>query len=185
MPVLLGLLAIIGAIIFWLYRIHHAVETAQDLNDKTRGLQRHARNAALSIFGTPLQRVNDPRLAAVILMLQLVRTGAPVTASEKTQIMEVMEQDLQITKIEAVFVRAWSYTEQNRAFSPVADELVPLLRNRLTEDERRDLLAMLTKVANAYGEATELQTEAINRLKRRLLMPEPNFTVRAETPFGD
>ena len=40
---------------------------------------------------------------------------------------------------------AWSCTEQNRVFSPVADELTPLLRKRLAPDERHQLCDMLGK----------------------------------------
>ena len=183
MPILLGLAAIIAGLLFWLYRLNHAVDTVRDLDGKTQGLQRQARNFGLALFGTRLQRVDDPRLAATILMLQLVRTGAPVTASEKTQIMEIMETELHVTKIEAMFVRAWSYTDQNRVFSPIADELLPLLRDKLMPSERRDLLAMLTKVANAFGEASELQRQAIARLGH-LLAVSPALA-RVETVQGD
>ena len=188
MPVLVALAALIGGITYLVWRAHYAVQTvkaAKDIDRNTQGLQRHARNAGLTIFGTRLTRVQDPRLAAVILMLQLVRTGAPVTAAEKTQIMELMENPLQIANIESIFVRAWSYTEQHRVFSPVADELVPLLRARLTVDERVQLTDMLRTVANAYGDASELQIEAINRLRRRLTMPDPTFVSPIEKPFGD
>ena len=99
--------------------------------------------------------------------------------------MELMEDPLQIANIEAIFVRAWSYTEQHRVFSRIADELVPLLRAKLTVDERLQLIDMLRTVANAYGEASELQIEAINRLKRRLTMADPSFVSPIERPFGD
>ena len=187
MPVLVALAALIGGICFFVWRAHYAVQTVKAAKevDRHTGLGRHARNAGSIVFGTCLTRVNDPRLAAVILMLQLVRTGAPVTAAEKTQIMELMEDPLQISNIEMIFVRAWSYTEANRVFSRIADELVPMLRTKLTVDERLQLVDMLRKVANAYGEASELQTEAINRLKRRLTMADPSFVSPIEKPFGD
>ena len=185
MPALVLLLAIVGGVAALVWRAHYAVRTVRAFKevDSATGLGRHARNTGLAIFGTPLGRVQDPRLAATILMLQLVRTGAPVTAAEKTQIMELMESPLGISNIERIFVRAWGYTEQNRVFSPIADELVPLLRNKLDMDERMQLLDMLRKVAGAYGEPSELQIEAIARLKRRLTMPEPNFDRPIERPL--
>ena len=188
MPILVALAALIGGVFYLVWRAHYAVQTikaVKEVDQHTQGLQRHARNAGLAVFGTRLTRVQDPRLAAVILMLQLVRTGAPVTAAEKTQIMELMEDPLQIANIESIFVRAWSYTEQHRVFSPIADELVPVLRQKLTIDERLQLIDMLRAVANAFGEASELQIEAIARLKRRLTMPDPSFVSPIERPFGD
>lgn len=174
MSALIALLTVIGAVLFWVWRLNNAVQTAKELDRDTKGLQRRARNTAIDIIGTKLQRVQDTRLAATILMQQLVRTGAPVTAAEKTRIMELMEQPLGIANIEQIFVRAWSYTEQNRAFMPVAEELMPLLRAKLSRDECFDLVDMLKQVANAYGEASELQAEAIDRFKRRLTRVEPD-----------
>ena len=185
MPELVALLAVLGGIFYLVWRANNAVKSVKELDRDTKGLQRHVRNTAENLIGTKLRRVQDPRLAATILMLQLVRTGSPVTAAEKTKIMELMEDPLRIANIEAIFVRAWSYTEQNRAFSPIADELVPLLRHKLTPDERLELIDMLRKVANAYNEASELQIEAMNRLKRRLMMPDPSFVSPIERPFGD
>lgn len=92
-----------------------------------------------------------------------------MTAAEKTCIMEIMEAEPHVARIEAIFVRAWKYTDQNRSFSPVADELAPLLRNQLTMDERSDLIRMLTKVAEAYGEPSELQLAGIGRPRRSLM----------------
>ena len=170
--IVLGLAALLGGIFYLIWRANNAVHTVKELDHNTQGLQRQARHVGVSIFGTRLERVDDPRLAATILMLQLVRTGSHVTAAEKTQIMELMEEPLRIANIETIFTRAWGYTTAKRAFPPVADELVPMLRRRLDPDERLELIAMLTKVANAYGEAGELQSAGIARLKRALVAKE-------------
>ncbi len=171
MPALLGLIAVAGAVLFWVLRAHNTVRAVKELNQDTKGLQRRVKHGVQDIFGTPLQRVRDPRLAAVILMIQLVRTGSPVTASEKTQIMELMEDPLKIEDISSMFERAWRYTEARMPFSVVSDQLQPLLQRSLTKEECGDMVDMLTKVANAYGSASELQKEGITRLKRRLVGP--------------
>jgi uncharacterized tellurite resistance protein B-like protein len=167
-PVLLGIIAISVAVFYWIYRANHAVKAAKELNRDTKGLQRKVKHTVQGLIGTPLQRVNDVRLAAVILMIQLVRTGAPLTAAERNAIYEIMDRPLQIADRQALFERAWQLTDQGRAFTPVADELLPLLTEKLTPSERLEFTEMLTRVANAYGEASDLQREAIVRLKRRL-----------------
>jgi hypothetical protein len=53
-------------------------------------------------------------------------------------------------------------------FSPMADDLVPLFVHRLTLAERLDFIDMLTRVARTGGEPSDLQVEAVARLKRRL-----------------
>ncbi|KQP41166.1 hypothetical protein ASF49_17445 [Methylobacterium sp. Leaf104] len=167
MVVILALLGIVGGVVFWVVRAHGTVKALEEVNRDTKGLQRRARSSLQDIFGTPLKRVRDVRLAAVILMIQIVRTGSPVTAAEKTKILEFMESPLDVESISAMFERAWRLTEARRPFSLVADELLPLLRDSLTEAERQQFIQMLSAVAGAHSPVSELQREAIVRLKRR------------------
>ncbi|MBE7196676.1 MAG: TerB family tellurite resistance protein [Parafilimonas terrae] len=168
MPLLLGLVGILAAILFWVLRVHGTVKGLQAVDRDTKGLQRRAVSTFEDIVGTPLQRVRDPRLAATILMIQIVRTGSPLTASEKTRILEFMETPLEIERISATFERAWGYTQARLPFSRVSDQIIPLLRETLTPDERAQLIAMLTQVAGAHSAPSELQREGIARLRRRL-----------------
>ncbi|GEO98055.1 hypothetical protein [Methylobacterium haplocladii] len=64
----------------------------------------------------------------------------------------------------------------------MADELLPLLRESLTESERRHLVDMLNRVAGAHSSPSELQREAVARLKRRLL---PGTSVLKTRRSGD
>lgn len=169
MPILLGLIGIVAAGLFWVLRAHGTVKGLQAVDRDTKGLQRRALSTFEDIVGTPLQRVRDPRLAATILMIQLVRTGSPLTASEKTRILEFMERPLAVERISATFERAWGYTQARLPFSQVADPLLPLLREALTPAERSELIAMLIQVAGAHSAPSELQREGIRRLERRLL----------------
>ncbi|XYD11581.1 TerB family tellurite resistance protein [Methylobacterium sp. NMS12] len=180
MPILLGLIGIIVAGLFWILRTHGTVKGLQEVNRDTKGLQRRAVSTFQNLVGTPLQRVRDPRLAAVILMIQLVRTGSPLTASEKTRILEYMETPLEVDRISATFERAWGYTRARLPFSQVADALAPLLRDALTPAERGELIAMLTQVASAHSPPSELQREGIARLKRRLLVGEKPVLVQGQ-----
>ena len=184
MPVLILVAALITGVLIWLLRAHYTVKQLKEIDQDTKGLQRKAKSAFENIIGTPLQRVNDVRLAAVILMIQIVRTGSPVTASEKTRILEFMENPLEIQTISATFERAWRYTEERRPFSLVADPLLPLLREKLTEAERMQLVDMLTKVASAHSAPSELQREALVRLKRRLSAGTPRLATNRAGNFG-
>lgn len=184
MPALLLLVAVLGGILFWVLRVHGTVRALSEVDRDTKGLQGRARSVLHDIFGTPLGRVRDVRLAATILMIQLVRTGSPVTAAEKTQILELMEDPLEIETISSMFERAWGYTQARRPFSLAADELLPLLREVLTEPERGQLVEMLNKVAGAHSSPSDLQREAVARLKRRLLAGTPVLETRRSGDFG-
>ena len=168
MPVLIGLAGLAIAVLFWVLRAHSTVKAVKELDSDTKGLQRRVKHGLERLIGSKLERVRDPRLGAVILMIQLVRTGSPVTAQEKTQILELMENPLAISDISAMFARAWDYTTPRLFFSSVSDELLPMLREKLDQGERLQLISMLTKVANACNGASDLQIEAIARLKKRL-----------------
>ncbi|MCJ2060414.1 TerB family tellurite resistance protein [Methylobacterium sp. J-048] len=184
MPILIVVDGILAAIIFWIIRAHRTVQHLNAIDQDTKGLQRQAKSVLEDVFGTSLERVRDVRLAAIILMLQLVRTGSPVTATEKTRILEFMESPLGITSISAMFERAWRYTQARLPFSQVADPLIPLLRRQLNAAERAELIDMLTKVAGAHSAPSELQREAIGRLKRRLLTQDPNGVTDRRRGFG-
>lgn len=184
MPVLIIAITVLVGVLFWILRAHSTVKQIQEVDRDTKGLQRRAKSALQGLIGTPLERVNDVRLAAVILMIQIVRTGSPVTASEKTRILELMENPLEIPTISATFERAWRYTQERRPFSLVADPLLPLLRERLTEDERMQFVEMLTKVASAHSAPSELQREALVRLKRRLSGAAPALRTSRAGNFG-
>lgn len=169
MHIILGMITLVGTIAYLIYRMQTTAKAVKDLNRDTQGLQRSARRTLTSIFGTRLSRVRDPKLAAVILMIQLVRTGAPVTAAEKTAILDQIASELGVDSPQAIFEQAWSYTENRAFFSLVADELLPLLRNQLTIDEREVLIEMLQATADSYNGASDLQQGSINRLKKRLM----------------
>ncbi len=169
MHIIVGVLAVAAAIIFFVVRAHGAYGAAKELNRDTQGLQRRAKSSFRQFFGTRLSRVNDPQLAATILMIQLVRTGSPVTAQEKTTILNCMADPLGIEKPQTMFEKGWDYTESRAFFSMVSDELTPLLRERLRESEKNDLIDMLTKVAEAYNGASDLQQSSITRFRKRLL----------------
>lgn len=184
MVVIVAALGILAGILFWILRAHGAAKALGEVNRDTKGLQRKARSALEDIVGTPLKRVRDVRLAGVILMIQIVRTGSPVTAAEKTQILDFMDTPLGIESISATFERAWGYTEARRPFSVAADELLPLLREQLTQAEQLQFVDMLTEVAGAHSPPSELQREAVARLKRRLIGRRPALNASRAGDFG-
>lgn len=168
MVVVIGILAVVGGILIWVLRAQYAVRAVRDLNHDTKGVQRRIKHAVEDFVGTPLGRVRDPRLAAAILMIQLVRAEGHMVAGEKTEIITLMESRLGVSDAPALFEKAWDYTHATRPFSLFADELLPLLQRQLSFDECRELVGMLQSVAAADVPPSELQSEAITRLRKRL-----------------
>jgi hypothetical protein len=105
-PILLGLNALSVVVFYWIYWANSAVKAAKEPNDETRGLQRGVKHGLHNIIGTPLRRVRDVRLAAVMLMIQLVRTGAPLTPAQKQKIFASLDDPLRIEDRQVMFERA-------------------------------------------------------------------------------
>lgn len=168
MHIIIAVLGIAGLIFYWVLRAHSTARAVGELDRDTRGLRSKAKNKFEGFIGSRYSRMRDPRLAAVVLMIQLVRTGAPLTADEKVKIVELISGPLQVDDPDAFFKKAWHYTKNRGFFSPMADEMVPMLRERLTVTERLQLIDMLRQTASAYGEESELQSGMIARLNRQL-----------------
>lgn len=168
MVVVIGVLAVVGGLIVWLLRAQGAARAVRDLDRDTQGIRRRIRHAVQDFRAHPLRRIDDPRLAATILMIQLVRAEGHMSADEKVRILAMMERRLGLSPPEPMFETAWTHTEASRPFSIYADDLLPLLRDSLYLQERYDLVEMLGHVAHADGPPSELQEEAVTRLRKRM-----------------
>lgn len=184
LPILIAVVGILAAILFRILRAQRTVHHLNAVDRDSQRLQQRPRSVLEDVFGTSLERVHDVRLAALIRMIQIVRTASPVTASEKTQILGFMETPLGIDAMSAAFERAWRYTQARRPFSQIADPLIPLLRRHFTVAERAELIDMVTSVAGAYSAPSALQRKAINRLKCCLLTEHPIGVAGQRREFG-
>jgi uncharacterized tellurite resistance protein B-like protein len=120
-------------------------------------------------IGSRHRRIRDPQLAATVLMIQLVRTGAPLTNDERLKIIALIREPMQVDDPERMFRKAWRYTKRRGSFPSIARDMMPMLRARLSVDERFQLIGMLRQTASAYGGESELQTAMIAHLQRQLM----------------
>jgi uncharacterized tellurite resistance protein B-like protein len=115
----------------------------------------------------PLTAVDDPRDAATILMLLLVRSSGDPTreqiAAIETTVRAVFGFDRELTEH---MTQARFIASRADSFEQAAGQFSNLLNKRLNVTEKHQLVAMLEEVA----EPTEAQTEAILMLKRRLAL---------------
>jgi uncharacterized tellurite resistance protein B-like protein len=114
-----------------------------------------------------LRAIDDPRDAAIILMLLAVRCAGDPTREQIATIEKIaattfgFERELTERMAQARFIasRADSFEQAAGLFSD-------LLMKRLTADERRELVAMVEQVAHLDG-PLPAQAEALEVLKRR------------------
>jgi len=176
-PLVFVALCFAVAAIWWLLRV--GFDTFRPGSEEARGRRRFRLGAPDLLSGTPLKEINDARLASIVLMIQLIRMEAPLTAPEKNAILTLMENPLGIAPRQAMYERAFRLTERGRSFTSVAEDLLPLLLVRLALAERLQLLSMLGQVAEAWGEASEGQRAAIAGLRQRLVAGEDDLSSAA------
>lgn len=152
-------------LIYWFVRmggIDHFREQSQRRKDAARRTQ-----ARESERTAPLCAIDDPREAAIVLMLLVPRGGDP-TASQIAAIEDKMravfgfDRDVNERLTHARFIAS-----RAQGFAEAAGLFADLFNKQLTADERRELAGMVEEIARIDGPSA-IQTEAIDVLKRKV-----------------
>ena len=152
-------------VIYWFFRMG-GLEQIQEARARKRDEARR-KKALESERTAPLVAVDDPRDAAIVLMLLIARNSDAPTREQYAAV-EAMarstfgfESDLTERMAQARFIasRADSFEQAAGLFSN-------LLKSRLTEAERRQLVEMIETIA-AHDGPSEPQRDAISALNRR------------------
>jgi len=152
-------------VIYWFIRMggvdHFREASARRKEEAQRARARELDRAA------PLRSIDDPREAAVVLML-LIPRGRDPTAKQLAAIEEIMravlgfDKDVNERLIQARFIAGCA-----QSFAQAAGSFAELFNKRLTEEERRELIDFVEKIARIDGPST-VQTAEIDTLKRRI-----------------
>jgi hypothetical protein len=125
-------------------------------------------NARAVERSAPLRAIDDPRDAAVILMLLMAREGGDPTREQIAAIEKIaratfgFEHDLRERMTQARFIAS-----RADSFAQAAALFADLFNKRLTVDEKRQLVEMVEEVANLEG-PREAHAEAVDLLARRV-----------------
>lgn len=151
--------------LYWFVRMggidHFRARAAERKEHEKRAKSREASQIA------PLRAVDDPREAALILMLLIPRGGDPTAeqvAAIERNCRSVFEfhDDLTERLTQARFIAGHA-----GSFERAAKVFAELFRKRLTTDERQELAGMIEEVAELDG-PSQTQIDAIASLKHRL-----------------
>lgn len=152
-------------VIYWFIRMD-GLDHLRELSARRREEARKA-NARDLARTAGLRAVDDPRDAATILMLLISRGGEPspeqIAAIEKT-LVRVFGFDGELVER---MTQARFIARSAESFEQAARIFCDLFKKRLTAEERRELVAMLSDIARLDG-ALQGQTEAIERLKQNI-----------------
>ena len=171
MPIILGLLGVISAIAFFIWRMKNAadatreiVSTADDMRGKVhywwfrRNYNKH-----------PLQLIEDPREAAVAWMVAMAQDDGVVSEAELAEIRTQMRATLDIdTPVETLARARWAVRDL-RNLDSCATRLIPLLRRKLALHERGQLVDMLEAVGSADNGLSEAHAASLTRWRAELM----------------
>jgi uncharacterized tellurite resistance protein B-like protein len=152
--------------IYWFVRMggieHFRAKQAQRKEaDRLARAKEAERNA-------PLRAIDDPRDAAVILMLLMAREGGDPTREQIAAIEKMVrttfgfEHDLRARMTQARFIASRADN-----FAHAAAQFADLFNKKLTLDEKRELVEMVETVAELDGRR-EAHAEALGVLARRV-----------------
>ena len=170
MHILIALVGILGVAAFWYWRVKAIKETADDVTDMAgrawgswkRYKFRKKAEAA------PVEAVDDPVAAAVIMMMAIAAEEHPLTPTAETAIRNEVVKTMGIADpTELMVFGKWVASHVEDA-NNVSLRYAKLWMRDLSQSEREDFLQMVRRVAAADGEVTARQQLKIAKLAERL-----------------
>lgn len=174
MQILLGILAAVGTLAFFLIRLNQVNRAGRELVESASDVKKAVRRyrwQSKSKRKTPLTDITDARLAAAIMMCAVAKSMGDITESQRDAMLGQMRDILRMDGDEAVEMLA----EARWLIAELTDLDTTLRRASKAVEascsiaERQELLAMLETVAAVEGDVTEYQTTALDRIRRRLI----------------
>jgi uncharacterized tellurite resistance protein B-like protein len=168
--ILVGLIAILGIAAAWYWRLKAIKETTDDVADiagrawgkwKRYKFRKRAEDS-------PVEAVNDPVAAAVIMMMAVASEEHPLTQTAEAAIRkEVMKKMGIADPTDLMVFSKWVASHVEDA-NNVSLRYAKLWMRDLSAGERMDLAQMVRRVAAADGEVSARQQLKIAKLMERL-----------------
>jgi uncharacterized tellurite resistance protein B-like protein len=172
MHILAILGAVVGVLLFALFRMQQAANATRDIvdaADEARGLfrrwswrRKHVRHL--------LDTVDDGREAAAAMMVAVAQSDGGITDRERAAITDEMAKRFGATpdQAEALFARARWLVKDSADAAEVFRRLTPVIQRTCGPTERSDLIEMLEAVASADGAADDIVVQDIAKFARTL-----------------
>ena len=172
MHILISLLGAAGMLLFFLWRIQQAALIARDVADaagEAKGLVRRWRWRR-KVNVNPLDLINDPREAASVLMVTIAQADGRMTDLEQTAIADQIQTRFGATPQQAgeLIARTQWMVKEGVDTREIMRRLTPVVREGTTAEQRRDIIAMLTTVAEVSGRRDETTAFDIDHFQRQI-----------------
>src|SRR5215510_5026399 len=172
MHILVAIVTMLGIIGVILWRLHMAAEAAKGLAETAndaRGLFRRWRWQR-KFAKNPLDLIEDPREAAVAMMVAVAQSDGAMTDRERQVILGELGTRIGATERQAEELLAhgrW-LTREVQDIDYCLDKLAPLIQRQCSPEQQRDVVDMLDSVASVEGRPGEIEGAALARVQRAL-----------------
>jgi len=172
MHILVAIVSALGIVGVILWRLHMAAEAAKGLAETAsdaRGLFRRWRWQR-KLATNPLDLIEDPREAAVAMMVALAQSDGAMTDRERQVIITELVARIGATERQAEELLAhgrW-LTRDVQDIDYCLDKLAPLIKRQCSPEQNRDVLEMLYSVASVEGRPGDIEGTALARIARTL-----------------
>ena len=172
MPYILAILGLIAGAGYWYWSLSRAGEAAShavDLAQRARGAWRRKKFRDKANMSA-LTAIKDPVTAAAVMMVAIAEARGPIGPATEAAIRVELASVMQGKDVSETFIYAQWAARETGDPNTVSLKLAQLWKDTLSDDERRELAAMVGRVAERDGGPDALQREALSLLSRRLAL---------------
>jgi DNA-binding transcriptional regulator of glucitol operon len=170
MHILFGLLAILGGLAFWWYRMKNVAEATSEMTDAAgRAWGKYKRyRFSKKAESSPVEAVEDPVAAATVMMIAMVKEENELTPAAEEAIRNEAVSVMKIDDPEELMVFAKWVANHVQDANSVSLRYAKLWASALNRDERIELVEMVERATASIAPLTRNQEVKLGKLRERL-----------------
>ncbi len=170
MHIILGLLTVIGVIAVVIYRIRMAADATREIGQAAsdvKGAYRRLEWKNKSRVDV-IRDIEDPRLAGTAMMVAVAKADGDLTSAQIRAVRDAMTGTFRMDDAAADEMLAESRWLSNDLgdLGSFLRRLSPAVQKACTDEEKSDLIDVLTRIAAIEGPVSDIQQNAIGVVER-------------------
>lgn len=172
MHIVIAIASAIGAILFFIIRVGMAARAAKELGGAASDAVGAVRRARFRRKTTrsPLTQLEDPREAVAALMVAISKTEGDLTSEQIDTMKRLIADRLAFDDPAELLAHARWLTHEAAEPGVIVQRVSSFLASNCNEEQKADIIAVLTEVAEVDGPPSPIQQQTINHLKNNLGM---------------
>jgi uncharacterized tellurite resistance protein B-like protein len=170
MHIIFGLLAVLGGLAFWWWRLKMISEATSEISDVAgRAWGKYKRNKfRKKVEDAPVESVEDPAVAAVVMMYAVAKDVGPITEKVENAIYREVSEVMKIADAAEIIVFGKWVASHVTDPSNLTLRYAKLWNSALSRDERLEFVEILERVIAKAGSKDVAMNSKLNKLRERL-----------------